>query len=196
MNRKILAIGGGIFLIIAIGILTNINNGLTGHTITLKEAIANVGGGVKVGTTAPDFTFTNLQGQKEDLNQVLASGKPVLLYFMATWCPECKQDLHTLEGIYGNYSSNVEVVTYSITKGEDQAIINNYKQNYPNLTAVSFNGYEPLILNNYNVVYTTSKYAIGRNGKIMYDGSTPFTLNQWKILLDALNKSQEPVSTV
>lgn len=41
--------------------------------------------GVDVGSVAPDFTLTLADGSTVDQAALLVEGKPVLLYFFATW---------------------------------------------------------------------------------------------------------------
>ena len=41
--------------------------------------------GTQVGNTLPHFEFTLLDGDKRSTEQLAADGKPVFLYFFATW---------------------------------------------------------------------------------------------------------------
>jgi thiol-disulfide isomerase/thioredoxin len=42
---------------------------------------------LKIGAPAPDFSFTDLDGSDYKLSQF--RGKPVMLWFFASWCPTC-----------------------------------------------------------------------------------------------------------
>ncbi len=42
---------------------------------------------LKLGAPAPDFAFTTLDGNAHKLSQF--RGKPVMLWFFASWCPTC-----------------------------------------------------------------------------------------------------------
>ena len=41
--------------------------------------------GGQLGNRAPDFTLTLADGSETTLTSILAAGKPVMLYFFATW---------------------------------------------------------------------------------------------------------------
>jgi|GEM_PF-5311850 len=42
---------------------------------------------------APDFEVTTIDGETISLEQSLADGKPVVVYFTASWCPTCARKL-------------------------------------------------------------------------------------------------------
>ncbi len=62
---------------------------------------------------APDFSLKDLQGKTFKLSRY--SGKPVLLFFGATWCPSCRAEIPAYKNIYATYSkSSLEVVYIDI----------------------------------------------------------------------------------
>jgi peroxiredoxin len=54
---------------------------------------------VASGTAAPDFTVTNLAGEPVSLADY--RGKVVLLNVWATWCAPCRQEMPSMERLYG-----------------------------------------------------------------------------------------------
>ncbi len=42
---------------------------------------------VKIGAPAPDIAFTTIEGTRHQLSEF--RGRPVMLWFFATWCPTC-----------------------------------------------------------------------------------------------------------
>lgn len=66
------------------------------------------------GTQAPDFTLPATDGKTYSLSQF--KGKPVLLEFMAPWCPYCQRDSPILNQVYDVYASKgVEVLGVNAT---------------------------------------------------------------------------------
>ncbi|MBC8500204.1 MAG: TlpA family protein disulfide reductase [Nanoarchaeota archaeon] len=145
--------------------------------------------GLKVGNLAPDFTLTTIDSEEVKLSSFSGGNRPVLVYFFATWCPFCAKDFSTLSNVYFSYEEDIPVVASSLDLDEDVEILTAYKNNYPALEKVMFTLGKESVLRDYNVRYTTTKYAIGRNGYILYAGSGPLTENQWVILLDLLKNS-------
>ena len=66
----------------------------------LRVAPTNVGNGA----TAPDFTFTDPQGVSHSLSSYF--GKPIVLWWVATWCSSCVEGTHIFtQQYYTQYHS-------------------------------------------------------------------------------------------
>ena len=144
--------------------------------------------GTEIGNTPPDFTVVTTDGQVASLSDFTKNHKPVIVYFMATWCPYCAQDYAALSKVYKNYESNVSIFSISLDLNEDLILLGKYKRRYPELQKMILAAGQSDMLINYKVTRTTTKYAIDRNGKILYAGYGAFNEEQWKTLLDKLSK--------
>lgn len=60
------------------------------------------------GQRAPDFTLKDLDGKSVNLSSY--KGKVVLLVFWASWCPPCKEELQSLNRLYGMFKNRGLVI--------------------------------------------------------------------------------------
>ena len=144
--------------------------------------------GNQVGNTPYDFVVVTTEGKTVRLNDFIENKKPFIVYFMATWCPWCAKDYAALSKVYKNYEDNVSIISISLDLSENLITLKEYKKKYPALEKTIFAPGQNEILVNYRITKTTTKYAIDRNGKIIYAGFGAFDEEQWKILLNELSK--------
>jgi thiol-disulfide isomerase/thioredoxin len=140
--------------------------------------------GIGKGQISPDFSVTTVEGEKLKLSQ-FTNEMPVLVYFWASWCPYCSRDFEAVKAVYPQYSGKIKFIAIDLDLGEDEELIRRYRDN-KQLEGIDFSVGQRSILSDYAVKYTTTKYAIGRNGIIMYKGSGEFTEEQWKTLFGAM----------
>lgn len=145
--------------------------------------------GTRVGEIPPDFKVVTTEGKAVRLKDFLDDRKPVIVYFMATWCPWCTKDYKALSKVYKNYENNVSIISISLDLSEDLIKLQEYKKRYPELQSMMVAPGQEKILIDYSVTKTTTKYAIGRNGTIIYRTIGAFDEEQWIELLDMLSKS-------
>lgn len=163
--------------------------GLTAQTAEVKQPLNQVSElGAKKGNVPPDFAVITTEGKAVVLGNFLRDEKPVIIYFFATWCPYCHRDLTALSKVYKNYEDKVSIIAISLDLNEGKDLIKEYKQKYPELQSVMFAPGTDDILTKYQVIRTTTKFAIGKDGKILYAGFGAFDEEQWKILINALSK--------
>src|SRR4030066_1399782 len=56
---------------------------------------------------ASPFSLKDLNGKQVSLNEY--HGKPLLLFFWASWCPACKEDIALLEKFFGKHRGQIEI---------------------------------------------------------------------------------------
>lgn len=183
-----------IFIMIFFAFLINscTDKNLESKTSSETQEISNVfevKSELKVGDAPHDFTVVTTEGKAVRLNDFIQKKKPVIVYFMATWCPYCAQDYAALSKVYKNYDDKVAILSISLDLNEDLNILREYKKKYPALQKTMFAPGQTEILVNYRITKTTTKYVVDRDGKIIYIGSGAFNEQLWKTLLEELSKS-------
>lgn len=143
--------------------------------------------GINKGQTPPDFSIRTIEGKEIRLSD-FKGNKPVLLYFWASWCPYCKQDLGVVKDIYPMYRDKVNFIAIDLDINEGAELIANYKEKM-GLLGINFAQGDPKVLSDYAITRTTTKYAIEKNGMIIYKGSGVFSKEQWEILFNAMATS-------
>lgn len=140
--------------------------------------------GNSVGDKAPDFLLTATDGRTLNLSQLTKEKRPVVIYFMATWCPFCKEEYGEISKAYAPYSYKVGLISVSIDLRENADVLEKYRasNNRPGLFAPGV----PEMLERYNVLYTTTKYAINKDGTIVYKRVGNLDSDSWKTIFDSL----------
>ena len=181
----------GLFFIIVLFLsaCTKINIGIDSYPTTNQtNSKQDVSYGIQKDQIPPDFTLRTIEGQQYTLSNFKNENRPVLLYFFATWCPYCSEDFNTVKNIYQKYSDKVTFLAIDLDSSESAEHIKRYKDG-KGLADVNFATADKKILVDYAITHTTTKYAIGKKGTILYKGSGVFDESQWEILLSGLANS-------
>ncbi|MBE0461107.1 MAG: TlpA family protein disulfide reductase [Candidatus Aminicenantes bacterium] len=114
---------------------------------------------------APDFTLTDLSGNKISLSGL--NGKVIFLNFWATWCPPCKKEIPGFIEIYEKYKDQeMVIVGISLDKtGTDSVrdFVEKVKITYP--VAMGTND----IVNDYKPGrFIPTTIIVDKNGKIRH----------------------------
>jgi len=68
---------------------------------------------IDIGKKAPTFQLRNLRGKEMALSSL--RGKVVLINFWATWCGPCREEMPSMEALYGHYDrADFEILAISI----------------------------------------------------------------------------------
>lgn len=81
---------------------------------------------MQVGAVAPDINLPDANGNL--LNLYSLRGRPVLLYFWATWCSFCREDLPILQNVHTAYqAANLQIIGVNVLE-KPEAVRNFGKQ--------------------------------------------------------------------
>jgi peroxiredoxin len=125
---------------------------------------------------APDFSGTDIQGAPQSLAQY--QGKPLVLYFWATWCPACRRDVKEVSKVYTDYKDKIGFVSVSLD--EDLNKLKEYVASEGLAFPVLFDGkgWKNDIVHAYEVNATPTYALISPDGNLMGKGSWSKDLRQ------------------
>jgi peroxiredoxin len=112
---------------------------------------------------ASDFTLKDLDGRKVRLSDY--KGKTILLYFMATWCPECRSAIPQLKEIYSLYNAKgLVLLIIDVMESKEKAAAFSRKYSLPFSILLDEDG---KVYRSYGVGGVPVKALIDRNGRII-----------------------------
>ena len=131
------------------------------------------------------FTLRNVNGDQISLAELQKSGKPVLIYFFATWCPVCEKDLRSLNSTYQKYQGKIEVVVVGFDPTETSEQISQYRQSRGYMWA--FAEYNKDALLHFKIITQSTKIGLDAKGnEVFRDGYGVLSGNDWTARLDKL----------
>lgn len=140
---------------------------------------------------APDFTLTELNGQKLDLADY--RGKVVLLDFWATWCGPCRIEIPgfiQLQNKYRDQGFTVIGVSLDDSVEPVKEFYQEFRMNYP----VAVSGDKKVDLLYGGIIGLPTAFLIGRDGRIYakHSGAAPLSVFEEEVkALLAVQGSQE-----
>jgi len=130
--------------------------------------IPNVSHGEEITKTqdddrASDFTLKDLDGRNVRLSDY--KGRTILLYFMTTWCPECRTTMPKLKEIYSLYNAKgLVLLNINVMESREKASAFSKKYSLPFPTLLDVEG---KVYKSYSVVGVPLTALIDRNGRII-----------------------------
>ncbi|MFV1859145.1 MAG: peroxiredoxin family protein [Anaerolineales bacterium] len=135
---------------------------------------SSLGGVVRVGGIAPDFSLPDLNGEMHSLGEHL--GDAVILNFWATWCPPCRFEMPVLQQAFERYSDQGFVVlAVNLTESDDRDLVAPYRDEL-GLTFPILLDEESLVSGDlYRVLGIPTSVFIDRRGTVreIYIGAIP-----------------------
>jgi len=151
-------------LTISIILITAIlNANLTTGSVSVQTSEANEG--LQVGAVAPDFQLTD--PVKGSITKSNFTGKPLFIFFTATWCTPCQigaQNLARYDDEHGGNAFNVLIVFIDDKEADNQFI--DWKKQFGRDDWYIAKGIE--MANNYQVQFLDTKYVFDKDGIIKW----------------------------
>ena len=115
---------------------------------------------------APAFEVTTIDGQTISLEQSLADGKPVVVYFTASWCPTCARNWPAMSEVYPEYEDKLTMVAISIDPTDTEDVIRKLAEER-GFTFPSTAG-KPDIMVDFGVSGQATTVGVDRDGNIAF----------------------------
>lgn len=119
-----------------------------------------------VSDRAPNFEVTTIDGQTISLEQSLEDGKPVVVYFTASWCPTCARNWPAMSEVYPEFKDDLTMVAISIDPTDTEDVIRKLSEEQ-GFTFPSTEG-KPDIMIDFGVSGQATTVGINREGYIAF----------------------------
>jgi len=121
--------------------------------------------GTPEGDRPADFTLPALDGQPVALNQFLGK-QPVLLVFWATWCPECKEAIPSINALHiGPLAGKVQILGVDYRESREKVSAAVKARDIRFLVLLDEGG---KVARAYNIAGIPTYILIRRDGKVAY----------------------------
>lgn len=147
---------------------------LTGFTVS------GISVGTEVGDVAPYFRVKLTDGT--DITSEEISGKPLIIYFFAAWCPTCREEFETLKAVYPKYSNGVRLIAIDMDGDINHA--SRYKESMG--YGWEFGTSQEMIID-YEALRASTTYIISKDGIILYKKSGALDKDTWEKALERLS---------
>jgi peroxiredoxin len=145
----------GLFMVAALAVWTFTGVfSLDGEAVAATQADENI---------APDFVLKDLTGRDVRLSQY--RGRPVLLVFGTTWCPECRTEIPSIKDIHSRYGPKGLVVLYiDVLESQNKIAAFVKRHALPYAALLDTQG---KVMDSYGVRGVPVKVLINREGRII-----------------------------
>ena len=124
--------------------------------------------GLPIGTPAPAAAVETLDGRPADLARAVA-GRPALIEFWATWCPNCKQLEPQVAALAARYGQRLQMVTVAVSVNQTPERVRRYvaARRIPGTVVFDRSGAATAA---YDAPATSYVLVLDRAGKVVYTG--------------------------
>lgn len=124
--------------------------------------------GIDIGAKAPDATVETLDGKPAQLAAAFA-GKPAVIEFWATWCPNCRELEPTMVAAHAKHAGKVAFIGVSVSVNQSPERVRRYTAEH----LVGFTHFYDRrgdAVGDYDVPATSYVVVVDKNGKVVYTG--------------------------
>ena len=126
-----------------------------------------------IGKAVPDFTFTDTDGVKVTLSELLKEREVVVVSLFATWCGPCKNEFPMMKQIMEKYPDQLEVLAVSAYDGDTMEKLAKFKETLD--LPFHFGRDEEAGLRNFvEMSYYPTNLFIDRFGNVGFCSDIPF----------------------
>ena len=118
-----------------------------------------------IGKRAPDFTLERLSGKSASLSDVI-EGRKAILFFFATWCPHCREQLAAMAAKKAEFEKE-GVVLALVDIGERKEMVAKFLQAH-GVDNDAFLDVDSLASEDYKVLGIPTLVFVGADGKVRY----------------------------
>jgi thiol-disulfide isomerase/thioredoxin len=124
--------------------------------------------GLPVGTPAPSAAVETLAGAPADLARLVA-GRPALVEFWATWCPNCKALEPQMAALARTYGARLQLVTVAVSVNQTPERVRRYvaARRLPGTVVFDRRGAATAA---YDAPATSYVVVLDRTGRVVYTG--------------------------
>jgi peroxiredoxin len=116
-----------------------------------------------VGKAAPDFTLKTISGNSVSLNEFRGQN-PAILFFWATWCPHCQNELLSLDKRGEDFEKKgIKLVLVDL--GESAKVVEAYVKKR-DIRFEVFLDEESVVAEEYGIIGVPTYFLIDKSGKI------------------------------
>lgn len=124
--------------------------------------------GIDIGAKAPDATVETLDGKPAQLAAAFA-GKPAVIEFWATWCPNCRELEPALAAAQAKHAGKVAFIGVSVSVNQSPERVRRYTTEHL-LGFTHFYDRRGDAVGDYDVPATSYVVVVDKNGKVVYTG--------------------------
>ena len=122
--------------------------------------------GTQVGNRIPEFKIIYEDGTEVTSTSLIENGKPVFMYFAASWCPGCTRELAELKEVYPEFTDDIVFISVGVDPTETMSELVKYKERHSHPWTVA----KPLgqMIADLKITSQSTKIAFNSAGVITY----------------------------